>query len=212
MTTEESAPSSLSDLLVRLSSLKISMQVEGEQIHFRAPKGALTPELKSELVARKSEILAYLQSLQSDKEQKYTTITPRPHLGLLPLSFAQQRLWFIDQLEPGQGKYNIAGVFRLRGSIELATLERSLADIVRRHASLRTNYRMVDGNPMQIIQPASGCRPSKNGKRQPGAWMVASIRGEIRSRRASCAISTGTKKARRRWVNIRRKATVLMGV
>ena len=70
----------------------------------------------------------------------------------LPLSFAQQRLWFIDQLEPESAAYNIPTALRLRGRFDPAVLERSLTEIVRRHEMLRTVFAMVDGEPVQVIR------------------------------------------------------------
>ncbi len=73
--------------------------------------------------------------------------------GRLPLSFAQQRLWFMDQLEPGNPAYNMPGAIRLSGELNVAALERSLNEIVRRHESLRTTFDVVNGQPAQIIAP-----------------------------------------------------------
>ncbi|HEX8271925.1 MAG TPA: condensation domain-containing protein, partial [Longimicrobiaceae bacterium] len=82
-------------------------------------------------------------------------IVPIPRDGSpLPLSFAQQRLWFIDQLEPGSATYNMPFPLRLRGSLDVGALEGALAELVRRHESLRTVFGMVDGEPVQVIQPA----------------------------------------------------------
>ncbi|HEV7860841.1 MAG TPA: amino acid adenylation domain-containing protein, partial [Pyrinomonadaceae bacterium] len=69
----------------------------------------------------------------------------------LPLSFAQQRLWFLDQLEPGNALYNVPAAVRLRGSLDESALEQSLYEIVRRHESLRTTFKASDGEPVQII-------------------------------------------------------------
>lgn len=70
----------------------------------------------------------------------------------LPLSFGQQRLWFLEQFEPGNVAYNIPGAYLLEGEINLPALERSLSEIVRRHEVLRTNYRDVNGNPELCLQ------------------------------------------------------------
>jgi amino acid adenylation domain-containing protein len=81
-------------------------------------------------------------------------ILPMPRNGDLALSFAQQRLWFFDQLEPGLSAYNIPAAIRLKGPLNLAALERSLDEVVRRHESLRTIFGKVDGHPTQVIAPA----------------------------------------------------------
>jgi amino acid adenylation domain-containing protein len=69
----------------------------------------------------------------------------------LPLSFAQQRLWFLDQLEPDSSAYNRPVFIRLIGSLDLPALEQSLNRIVDRHEALRTTFPAVDGQPVQVI-------------------------------------------------------------
>ena len=71
-----------------------------------------------------------------------------------PLSFAQRRLWFLDQLVPGSASYNMDTALRLRMPLEASVLERCLNEIVRRHGSLRTTFRSVDGEPVQVVAPA----------------------------------------------------------
>ncbi|MCB8765707.1 amino acid adenylation domain-containing protein [Planktothrix agardhii 1029] len=73
----------------------------------------------------------------------------------LPLSYAQQRLWFLDQLEPNSPFYNIPLALRLEGKLKVDALEKSLQGIIQRHESLRTNFLTIDGNPVQIIKPES---------------------------------------------------------
>jgi amino acid adenylation domain-containing protein len=69
----------------------------------------------------------------------------------LPLSFGQQRLWFLDQLEPGNLFYNIPFAIRLNGRLNANALERALSEIIRRHETLRTSIALQDGEPVQII-------------------------------------------------------------
>src|SRR5215470_13409805 len=71
--------------------------------------------------------------------------------GPLPLSFAQQRLWFLDQLEPGNPLYNIPQALRIRGALDVGALEQSLAEIVHRHEALRTRFELVENQPAQVI-------------------------------------------------------------
>src|SRR6185369_8149875 len=75
----------------------------------------------------------------------------------LPLSFAQQRLWFIEQLVTGKAVYNLPGAIRLRGPLNTTALELSLTEIVRRHESLRTFFATVDGQPVQVISSDCAC-------------------------------------------------------
>jgi len=78
-------------------------------------------------------------------------ILPVSRDGVLPLSFAQQRLWFIDQLDPQSSVYNFPAALRLIGPLNLDALKSSLAAIVKRHEILRTTFASVDGQPIQII-------------------------------------------------------------
>jgi amino acid adenylation domain-containing protein len=78
----------------------------------------------------------------------------------LPLSFAQQRLWFIDQFSPGGSFYNIASAYRLTGSLSVPVLENTLNEIVRRHEVLRTHFRAIGGKPVQVIRPFEPMRLS----------------------------------------------------
>ena len=75
----------------------------------------------------------------------------------LPLSFAQERLWFLDQLEPEGAAYNMAGAVRLDGALDVAALERSFGEIVRRHEVLRTAFAAIDGEPAQVVVAPEPC-------------------------------------------------------
>ncbi|WP_199322108.1 non-ribosomal peptide synthetase [Leptolyngbya sp. FACHB-321] len=70
---------------------------------------------------------------------------------IFPMSFAQQRLWFLDQLIPDSALYNLPLVVRLQGTLDVAVLEKSLDEIVQRHESLRTTFATVDSEPVQVI-------------------------------------------------------------
>ncbi|GAA0229475.1 hypothetical protein GCM10009527_027460 [Actinomadura nitritigenes] len=79
----------------------------------------------------------------------------------LPLSFAQQRLWFLDQLEPGSAEYNVPLALRLRGDLDAAALDAALATVVERHEVLRTRLVAVDGVARQVVDPPGGVRPAR---------------------------------------------------
>lgn len=72
---------------------------------------------------------------------------------VFPLSFGEQRLWFLNQLEPGNSAYNVPEAMRLMGPLQVECLERAIGEIVRRHESLRTTFALVNGQPMQIVAP-----------------------------------------------------------
>ena len=80
-----------------------------------------------------------------------TTIPRRSTSEPPPLSFAQQRLWFLDQLQPGTVAYNVPGTFRLAGQLDVPALEWALNEIVRRHEVLRASFPAVDGTARQVI-------------------------------------------------------------
>ncbi|HZF10318.1 MAG TPA: amino acid adenylation domain-containing protein, partial [Thermoanaerobaculia bacterium] len=87
------------------------------------------------------------------------SVAPIPRSGRrkdLPLSFAQERLWFLDRLEPGAPTYNVATAVRLQGALDRPALDRSLGEIVRRHEVLRTTFGLVAGRPAQRVGPATG--------------------------------------------------------
>ncbi|MEZ4725525.1 MAG: amino acid adenylation domain-containing protein [Caldilineaceae bacterium] len=94
------------------------------------------------------------QAIENSKEAFLPAIEVAPHRNDLPLSFAQRRLWFLEQLEGPGATYNIFLSRRIRGPLNLAYLERSLSELVRRHESLRTTFCLVDGQPKQVIHPA----------------------------------------------------------
>jgi amino acid adenylation domain-containing protein len=82
-------------------------------------------------------------------------IKPRGSTDPAPLSFAQERLWFLEQLEPEAAVYNICRAWRLLGNLSSPAVEASLNEIVSRHETLRTAFRLIDGKPVQIVQPSA---------------------------------------------------------
>ncbi|MEV7809111.1 condensation domain-containing protein, partial [Microbispora sp. NPDC088329] len=86
---------------------------------------------------------------------KSPVISPREESGPAPLSFAQQRLWFLDQLNPGRADYAMAFAFTLRGQLAVSTLKSAFRDLVERHEALRTRFEVSeDGTPVQIVNIA----------------------------------------------------------
>ena len=81
-------------------------------------------------------------------------IAKRKQENNCPLSFAQERLWFLDQLEPGNPFYNVASALRLKGDLHVRALEFSISEIIRRHEVLRTTIPVINGEPVQSISPA----------------------------------------------------------
>ncbi|MDB5072251.1 MAG: Non-ribosomal peptide synthetase component [Candidatus Eremiobacteraeota bacterium] len=91
-----------------------------------------------------------------------TQIPRRPRdRDLFPLSFAQERLWFLDQLHRGSPMYNIATSYRFQGPLNIEALEQSLDEIVRRHEVLRTTFTATDGQPSQQVLPPRPLAPAR---------------------------------------------------
>ncbi|MCP4417210.1 MAG: amino acid adenylation domain-containing protein [Chloroflexi bacterium] len=102
----------------------------------------------------KLELLDLLLADEGMAETAVPNIPPRPQTNdPLPLSFSQQRLWFLTQLEPESAAYHISVAYRLNGLLDVAALSKSLLKIVQRHESLRTIFGQADGAPYQAILP-----------------------------------------------------------
>jgi amino acid adenylation domain-containing protein len=89
---------------------------------------------------------------------KADRILPRGGHGPAPLSFAQQRLWFFDQFEPGNVVYNLITKVLFEGDLNIPALERSFSEIVQRHEALRTAFDFKEGQPVQIVMPDQSIR------------------------------------------------------
>ena len=89
--------------------------------------------------------------LPSDNPENASRIPRRRSRKEAPPSFGQERLWFLDQLQPGSTVYNVSDALRINGPLKVAALERSLNEIIRRHDALRTTFSVVEGKLLQII-------------------------------------------------------------
>ncbi|HKX31469.1 MAG TPA: amino acid adenylation domain-containing protein [Blastocatellia bacterium] len=90
--------------------------------------------------------------MKDEQVRQVPPLVRRPREGRLPLSFAQQRLWFVEQLDPGSAVYNCPAAVRLKGRLDLAVLESVFNEIVKRHEVLRTRIEVVDRIPVQVIE------------------------------------------------------------
>ncbi|MEM7594672.1 MAG: amino acid adenylation domain-containing protein, partial [Cyanobacteria bacterium P01_A01_bin.83] len=86
-------------------------------------------------------------------KNSFAPILPIPHQSKIPLSLTQQGLWFLYQLEPDSSAYNIPLALEIKGVLQINTLERAIAEIVRRHETLRTNFELINNIPVQVITP-----------------------------------------------------------
>jgi len=149
-----------SEFLSQLRERDIKLSARNGKLRVNAPKGALTEELKRELAARKEELLGFLSS---DEVVRFEPPPLEAYAARVdgsvdvPLSFAQQRLWFLQKLEPSMLTYNMWLSPILIGELNVDALERTLEEITRRHEILRTRIESVGGVPRQVIEERIDC-------------------------------------------------------
>jgi len=137
-------------LLRRLEEQGVRLVLEGDALRVSAPKGVLDEPLRAQLSANKPLLI----SLLGERIPGALKRTPRD--GRLPMSAAQQRLWFLNQIDPGSAAYNIAGALRIRGHLDVAAIQRAFQDVIARHDALRTRIGERDGAPwLEIVEAAS---------------------------------------------------------
>ncbi|GIJ64867.1 non-ribosomal peptide synthetase [Virgisporangium aurantiacum] len=141
------------EFLAHLRRLGVEVSSDGDRPRVVAPKGVLTPALREELTARREEIAAFLKQIRPERRSQTHPLVPVDRGGLLPLSFAQQRLWFLTVLEPDRADYNTPIAMRLTGRLDVAALRAALTGIVNRHEVLRTTFGVSNGVPHQVIAP-----------------------------------------------------------
>ncbi|MEM7350597.1 MAG: non-ribosomal peptide synthase/polyketide synthase, partial [Acidobacteriota bacterium] len=114
-------------------------------------RDAFDVELPVRAIFERPTVGELAQAVQHAQAAHRPPLVARPNRQVAPLSFAQQRLWFIDQLEPGSSAYNIPLILRLQGELDLAALGHSCSEVVRRHEVLRTRFVEHQGEPVQQI-------------------------------------------------------------
>ncbi|MEH1895039.1 MAG: amino acid adenylation domain-containing protein [Nostoc sp.] len=143
------------EFLSLLNTLEINIWIEDGQLRYRAPKGVMTAAIQQELKERKTEILAFLKEAQTATQSTYFPLTPVARDRELPLSFAQQRMWFLYQLDKESPFYNESCQLRIVGKLSVTALEQSINEIIRRHEALRTTFVVREGIPFQEISAES---------------------------------------------------------
>lgn len=141
------------EFLASLRAQNVALSADGDRLRLNAPAGAITPDLRNEIASRKAEILKLLQTGSVDTLPQTQTIPRVPRDKQLPLSFAQQRLWFLTQMEGVSEAYHIPRGVRLKGNLDRGALRRALNCILARHEALRTTFTEIDGEPRQRIRP-----------------------------------------------------------
>jgi amino acid adenylation domain-containing protein len=142
----------LNQLMQQIREKGILLRVDGDRLRYDAPKGVMTDELLSELARHKSSIMADLgeefQSSAADAE-----VIPRVERNrrFYPASFEQKRMWFLHQLLPDLPVYHMGGAYKIDGDMAIKHLEQAIEALLKRHESLRTVFRLHDGEPCQCL-------------------------------------------------------------
>jgi len=139
------------ELLSLLADKDVRLSVIDGQLKVSAPKGVLTAELQQLLIANKPEVIALLSTTAMTGQSRQ--IKPADRRQALPLSFAQQRLWFLNEFEPGSSLYNIPSALRVRGALNTTALQQAFDALIARHESLRTTFVSEAQETVQKIAP-----------------------------------------------------------
>ena len=126
------ASSATSKLVGQLRLHGVELWAEDGRLRYSAPKGVLNDDVLNELKVHKEAIIDLLSAEKNAVASGSTSITPIPRDNHLPLSFAQQRIWFLDELEPDNPFYNVALAKRIRGTIDTDLLRASLFKLIAR--------------------------------------------------------------------------------
>lgn len=137
------------ELIRALQKVGARLSVEGEQLRVEAPRGTLEPELKTAIRKRKAELL---ELLRAGAGRASGQIVENPHRSRGPLSFAQERVWLFQALDPASTAYNLTPVVRLTGPLDRSRLTRAVEGVLERHHPLRTLIH-ADREPVQVVQP-----------------------------------------------------------
>jgi amino acid adenylation domain-containing protein len=136
------------ELLSRLESLDIQLELRDRNLRVNARRGALTEELKAEIAAHKPELLELLAARATANE-----IPRADRSGPLALSYFQERLWVLNKFDPTDTAYNLATTWPSAGPVDLEVVRAALRRMLERHEALRTCFRDEDGVPSAVLMP-----------------------------------------------------------
>ncbi|TQV77373.1 amino acid adenylation domain-containing protein [Aliikangiella marina] len=143
---------SAKDILSHAIQQGVVLSLENGQLKYKAEKGKFTDELKELIKVNKQEIISYISKIEDKPTLNVLPpIKPRDSNQNLPLSYAQQRLWFISQLGNDSVQYNMPGQFFLQGELNLMAFERAFRTLLERHEVLRTNLKVIGDDTFQVI-------------------------------------------------------------
>ncbi len=132
----------------------ITLFVADNRLQYETQCDIIPPELLNEWKEHKHELIKFLSDANSDEEThtyQLQAIQRDEHATDYPLSFAQQRLWLIDQANGSSPQYNGTGDFRLKETVNIEALEAAVKSLLERHEALRTHFKIIDNEPRQVI-------------------------------------------------------------
>jgi amino acid adenylation domain-containing protein len=142
------------EFLYWLESQGIKVGIDGDKICCD-PKEVMTAVIEQELVDRQTEIITFLRKVKDTTQSisQPPDLVPVSRDGKFQLSFAQQRIWFLHQLDSSSPFYNESLQIQIIGALNVTVLEQSVNEIIRRHEALRTTFPTIEGVPFQAIAP-----------------------------------------------------------
>jgi iturin family lipopeptide synthetase A len=141
---------SIEELVSKLDDLNIKVTLDEGNLNIAAPKGMLSPDIVRELKENKQAIIDYLGNNHGNI-QPSGGLTKVPTQPYYDLSYAQRRLWIMDQMEEDLYAYNVIVGWVIDGEFDKDACEKTLEAMIRRHEILRTTYKEIDGEPRQIV-------------------------------------------------------------
>jgi amino acid adenylation domain-containing protein len=140
------------NLMGELRQLGCRISADGDKLRLRKTKNDIPAELIQQIKINKTEILAFLNTAKDQAVTSQKDIPKLPKNALKQLSFAQQRLWFLGQMENSNATYNMPICLQLEGKLNVNALSESLAYVINRHESLRMYFPTVEGQPQIRIK------------------------------------------------------------
>lgn len=159
----------LIDLFNELAEKDIQLWLDGDNLQFSAPEGAMTDAIIQKIKAQKSAIIEFLRQHQQPTER----LSHAPEAPDYPASYAQQRFWLLQQLDPQSTAYHIKGQVKISGKLSIEKLASAFTQLVRKHKILRTAYVQKAGKLRQVITDTlpeleiNDSTPSKSKKSAP---------------------------------------------
>ncbi len=141
----------ITDFYSKLRKLDIHLWLDGEKLRFNAPEGVFTQEIKDEILQRKADIIKFLKTSGNMNDTDNKKIQAVQDKKDVPLSYSQQRLWLVGQMDVDNYAYNIPAAVKLEGSLNIKALEAGIDEIVQRHNILCTTLQQSNGKVIQTV-------------------------------------------------------------